>query len=79
MGFNYFCKGLVCIPNICFKWGQRSKILWFRIIIVYCKMTHYFMSTSYLCEVAHDICYQWSIENNLFISFITIKGMIAQI
>ena len=35
------------------------------------------MCTSYLCEVAGDVCYKWLTGNNLFV--ITNEGKIAQI
>ena len=35
------------------------------------------MSASYLCEVEHGVCYQESIGNDLFVSFIINKGRVA--
>ena len=76
MGFNF--EGLVYVHNIYFKWGKISKMFWI-IIDIYSKMTLYFKHTSYLCEISHDVCYQHSIRNNLFISVINNKGKIEYI
>ena len=37
------------------------------------------MWTLYLCKVVHDVFYQGSIENNLFVSIITNKGKVVYI
>lgn len=41
-------------------------------------MAHFFVfMCSYSCEVAYDICIQWLIESNLFVSVITKKGKVS--
>lgn len=42
-------------------------------------MTHHIMHTSYLYEVAHDVCYKWPIGNKFFVSVIANKGKVAYI
>ena len=46
---------------------QRFIVLWFQIILIYIKMTHYTICTSYLYEADNDIFIKRSIRNNLFV------------
>ena len=36
-----------------------------------------FQTKSYVCEVAHDVCYEGSIKKNLFVSFVVNKSKVA--
>lgn len=42
-------------------------------------MTYYILRPSYLCETPHDVYYQWSIGNNIFVSAMYNKVKVAYI